>query len=59
MIANNDLKQLIIPECHKRVYQNGGINAIGRNWMFDGRQDYVKKVATKIFFFLAYVIFLY
>ena len=48
MIANNDLKQLIIPECHIAVYHNGGINANGRNLMFDGRQDYVKKVVTKI-----------
>ena len=52
MIANNDLKQLIIPECHKGVYHNGGINANGRNSMFDGRQDYVKKVVTKIKMFL-------
>ena len=48
MIANNDLKQLIIPECHIGVYHNGGINANGRNSMFDGSQDYVKKVVTKI-----------
>ena len=58
MIANNHLKQLIIPECHKGVYHNGCINANGRNSMFDGRQDYVEKVATKIkMIFLAYVIF--
>ena len=58
MIATNDLKQLIIPECHIGVYHNGGINAKGRNPMFDGRQDNVKKVVTKIkMFFLAYVIF--
>ena len=48
IIANNDLKQLIIPECHIGVYHNGAINANGRNSMFDGRQDYVKKVVTKI-----------
>ena len=48
MIANNDLKELIIPECHIGVYHNGGINANGRNSMFDGKQDYVKKVVTKI-----------
>ena len=48
MNANNDLKQLIIPKCHIGVYHNGGINANHRNSMFDGRQDYVKKVATKI-----------
>ena len=48
MIANNDLKQLIIPECHKEVYHNRGINANGRNSVFDGRQDYVKKAVTKI-----------
>ena len=60
MIANNNLKKLIIPECYIGVYHNGGINANGRNSMFDGRQDYVKKVVTKIkmlFFFLTYVIF--
>ena len=53
MIANNDLEQLIIPECKIGVYLNGGINANGRNSMFDGRQDYVKKVVNKIkmFFF--------
>ena len=48
MIANNDLKQLFISECHKGVYHNGGINANRRNSMFDGRQDYVRKAVTKI-----------
>ena len=48
MIANNDLKQLIIPECHIGVYHNRGINANGRNEIFDDRQDCVKKVVTKI-----------
>ena len=59
MIANNDLKQLIIPECHFRVYHNGGINANGRNSRVDDRQDYVKKVVTKTIIkqFLVYVIF--
>ena len=58
MIANNNLKQLIIPECHIGVYHNEDINVNGRNSMFDGRQNYVKKVVTKIrMFFLAYVIF--
>ena len=55
MIANNDLKQLIIPECHKGVYHIGGINANGRNSMFDGRQDYVKKVVTKMKMFFSSV----
>ena len=57
MIANNDVKQLIIPECYIGVYHNGGINANGRISMFTGSQDYVKIVGTKIKKNLAYVIF--
>ena len=47
VIANNTLKQLIIPEYHIGVYYKGNSNANGRTSIFDASHDYVKKVVSK------------
>ena len=47
MIANDLLKQLIIPEYNTGVYHKGGINTNGRTSIYDISHDDVKKVLLK------------